>query len=68
MKTGDIVIAGKNVFRITGVYLGGVGIQNIVGLESLVLNPGYATPPMSLKVMYVPEELVLLAGVYRQVD
>ena len=68
MKTGDIVIAGKNVFRITGIYLGGVGTQNLVGLESLMLNKSYVVPPSPVQEMFVPEELVLLAKVYRQVE
>lgn len=67
MRVGDVVIAGRNVFRIVGVYLGGVGIQNLVGLESLNLATGYACGG-PVKEMFVPEELVLTAGVYRRID
>lgn len=67
MQVGDIVIAGKNAFKIVGVYLGGVGTQNIVGLESLNKATGYADGA-PVKEMLVPEELVLVAGVYRRVD
>ncbi len=67
MRVGDIVIAGRNVFRIVGVYLGAVGTQNLVGLESLSLATGYACGG-PVREMFVPEELVLTAGVYRRVD
>ena len=67
MKVGDVVIAGRNAFRIAGVYLGAVGTQNLVGLESLNLATGYAHGG-PIKEMFVPEELVLTAGVYRRVD
>jgi hypothetical protein len=29
MQVGDVVLAGHNVFRITGIYLGGVATQNL---------------------------------------
>lgn len=67
MKVGDVVIAGRNVFRIVGVYLGGVGTQNLIGIESLNLATGYAHGG-PVKEMFVPEELVLAAGVYRRID
>ena len=67
MRVGDVVLAGNNAFRIVGVYLGGVGTQNIVGLESLHKATGYAQGA-PIKEMFVPEELVLTAGVYRRVD
>jgi len=67
MQVGDVVIAGRNAFRIVGIYLGGVGTQNLVGLESLNLATGYADGH-AIKEMFVPEELVLVAGVYRRVD
>jgi hypothetical protein len=67
MKVGDIVLAGRGAFRIVGVYLGGVGTQNIVGLESLNLSTGYAQG-CPITEMFVPEELVIAAGVYRRVD
>lgn len=66
MKVGDIVIGGHNYFRITGIYLGGVGTQNLVGLESLGRFTGYANG-IPVKEM-LPEELVITAGVYRRVD
>lgn len=68
MHVGDIVVAGRNTFRIAGIYLGGVGTQNLVGLESTSLAAGYAGVGYPIKEMLVPEELVLLAGVYRRVD
>ena len=67
MKVGDVVFTGKNAFRIVGVYLGGVGSQNLVGLECLTKEPGYAHGA-SVKEMFVPEDLVLTAGVYRRID
>ena len=67
MKVGDVVLAGRNAFRIVGVYLGGVGTQNLVGLESLHKATGYAGN-VTVREMFVPEELVLTAGVYRLVD
>lgn len=67
MKVGDIVIGGHNSFRITGIYLGGVGTQNLVGLESVGRFMGYANG-VPVKEMLVPEELVIAAGVYRRVD
>ena len=67
MQVGDVVVAGRNVFKITGIYLGGVGTQNLVGIESLNLVTGYAHGA-PIKEMFVPEELILAAGVYRRVD
>jgi len=66
MQVGDVVFAGKNAFKITGIYLGGVGTQNLVGLESLLKAPGYAEN--KIVEMFVPEELLIIAGVYRRVD
>ena len=67
MKVDDIVLAGRNAFRVSGVYLGGVGTQNLVGLRSLNLVTGYAHGE-PVDEMLVPEELVIVAGVYRRVD
>lgn len=67
MQVGDVVLAGKNAFRITGVYLGGVGTQSIVGLESIYLRTGYADG-VRLEEMFVPVEFISMAGVYRRVD
>jgi hypothetical protein len=66
MKVGDIVVAGNNTFEIVGVYLGGVGTQNIVGLKSKNKVDGSAQGA-TITEMFVPEELVLCAGVYRRV-
>lgn len=65
MKVDDIVIAGNNSYRITGIYLGGVGTQNIVGLRSLNKAHGSAHG-ITIMELLVPEELVL--NVYRKVD
>ena len=67
MQVGDVVIAGRNAFEITGIFLGGVGTQNLVGLKSLHKATGYAYGG-KIEEMFVPEELVLTAGVYRRVD
>lgn len=67
MNVGDVVITGRGTFRITGIYLGGVGTQNLVGLEALNKATGYAHGH-PIKEMFVPEELVIAAGVYRRVD
>jgi hypothetical protein len=67
MKVGDIVLAGNSTFRIMGVYLGGVGTQNIVGLKSIHKADGGAQG-RTIVEMFVPEELVLCAEVYRRVD
>jgi hypothetical protein len=70
MQVGDIVVAGNNTYRITGIYLGGVGTQNLVGLESLNKAHGWAHGS-KVEEMLVPEELVVpgfLQGVYRRVD
>jgi len=67
MQVGDVVIAGRNSFKIVGIYLGGCGTQNLVGLETLNLAKGY-TGSGPVTEMLVPEELVLVAGVYRRVD
>jgi hypothetical protein len=68
MRVGDIVVAGKHTFRISGVYLGGVGTENLVGLISISLNPGAANGE-TIDEMLVPEALVLTAeGVYRRID
>ena len=66
MQTEDVVIAGRNAFRITGIYLGGVGEQNIVSLQSLNLRPGSANGHV-IQELFAPEELVLAAGVYRRI-
>jgi hypothetical protein len=63
MRVGDLVICGKGTFKITGIYLGGIGTQNLVGLEVLNRAKGYIDG-MPVHEMYVPEELVLNAEVY----
>jgi hypothetical protein len=67
MKVGDVVLAGRNAFEITGIYLGGVGTQNLVGLKALHKVKGYAHG-LPIDEMFVPEELILVAGVYRRID
>ena len=64
MSPGDVVLVGKSAFRITGVYLGGTGTQDIVGLESLWKTAGYADGKQ-VKEMFVPMEMVLEVGFYR---
>lgn len=66
MQVGDIVIAGNKSYRVTGIYLGGVGTENLVGLKSLTLNKGYAG--RLIDEMFVPESLVLAAELYRRVN
>ena len=66
MEVGDIVVAGSSTFEITGVYLGGVGTQNLIGLKAKNKADGSAQGK-TIKEMVVPEELVLCAAVYRRV-
>ena len=65
MRVGDVVLVGRNAFRIVGVYLGGVGAQNLVGLESLNLAPGSADGTV-VREMFVPEEMIIAIGFYRR--
>lgn len=67
MKVGDIVVVDNNTFEIRGVYLGALGQQNIVGLKSKNKSNGSAQGA-TITEMFVPEELVRFAGVYRRVD
>ena len=70
MRIDDIVIAGNNTYRITGIYLGGTGGQSLVGLKSLNKANGWAHNS-EVEEMLVPEELVvpgLVTGVYRRIE
>ena len=67
MQVGDIVIADKKVYEITGIYLGGAGITDLVGLKSITEWPGYAGQQKADE-MLVPAALVLCAKTYRRVD
>lgn len=67
MQVGDIVIANNKVFEILGIYLGGVGTLNLVGLKSITLKNGWADGAEHDE-MFVPEEMVLRCKTYRRVD
>jgi len=67
MQVGDIVIADKKVYEITGIYLGGVGTTNLVGLIPVTEWAGYCGG-VKVVEMLVPEALVLSAKTYRRVD
>ena len=67
MLVGDLILLGRTVFRVTGVYLGAVGVQNLVGLKSLSLRSGYAHG-QTVKEMFVPEELLQGLDVYHRVE
>jgi hypothetical protein len=67
MQVGDIVVADKKVYEVTGIYLGGVATTNLVGLKSVTEHPGYAGNE-KVDEMFVPEALVLCAKTYRRVD
>ena len=67
MQVGDVVIADKKVYEVTGIYLGSVGTTNLVGLKSVTEWPGYAGNQKADE-MLVPEALVLCAKTYRRVD
>lgn len=66
MQVGDVVFARGNTFTITGIYLGIAGAQNLIGLKSETLCDGDAHG-CRIDEMLVPEELVIMAGVYRKV-
>jgi len=67
MLVGDLILLGRSVFRITGVYLGAVGVQNLIGLKSITLRSGSAHGQM-VKEMLVPEELVKGLDVYHRLE
>lgn len=67
MQVGDLILLGRTVFRVTGVYLGAVGVQNLVGLKSLSLRSGSARG-QTVKEMLVPEELVKGLDTYHRVE
>lgn len=67
MNVGDLVLAGPGMFRVTGVYLGGVNSQNLIGLEVINKNAGSANGKLHSE-MLTPEELVLNSHVYRKVN
>ena len=56
-QVGDLVLLGRTVFRVTGIYLGAVGVQNLVGLKSLTLKIRSAHGTRVAE-MFVPEELI----------
>ena len=67
MLVGDVVIFGRSIFRVTGIYLGAVGVQNLVGLKSVSLKSGGAHGHR-VKEMLVPEELVKYLPLYRRLE
>lgn len=65
IQVGDIVIFGTIRLRVVGVYLGGTGVLNTIGLRSYC-----GTRFCNVKddaEMIVPEHLVRLTGVFRHV-
>lgn len=67
MSVGDLILVGRSFFKVRGVYLGGVGTQNLVGLKSMSLRPGAAQGSV-VREMFVPEELVKHFPIYRPVQ
>jgi hypothetical protein len=67
MTVGDLVLCGRSVFRITGVYLGALGVQNLIGLKTLSLRSGSAHG-QAVKEMLVPEELIKGLDIYHRVE
>jgi tetrahydrodipicolinate N-succinyltransferase len=65
IKVGDIVLIGNSAVRIVGIHLGGMGVKNTLTLRTFGTQPKFATP-VPEQDLIVPEELVLLTGVYRQ--
>ena len=57
MNPGDVVILGKKVWRIKGVYIGPTGQPTVVGLESLTSKKP-ATGTGIIAEMFVPIELI----------
>ena len=67
MSVGDLVLLGRTVFRITGIYLGAFGVQNLVGLKSLSLRSGSAHG-QTVREMLVPEELIKGLDIYHRIE
>jgi hypothetical protein len=57
MKPGDVIILGKKMWEITGIYLGGTGTQDMVGVKAINSKPGY-TGNGSVKEMLFPMEFL----------
>lgn len=62
MKVGDIVVfpsenRGSIIWRITGVFYGALGCEDVVALQSVNLKPGCAFGEI-VKEMLVPLALV----------
>jgi hypothetical protein len=66
-NVGDLILLGRSVFRVTGVYLGAVGVQNIIGLKSITLKSGSAHG-QTIREMLVPEELIKGLDLFRRVE
>jgi len=66
MQPGNIIISGKGVFRVTGIFLGAVNSQDMVGLVPIVMKDGSAYGKI-VKEMFVPMELAMLGTIYKEV-
>jgi hypothetical protein len=67
MLVGDLLLVSRKVFRVTGIYLGSVGVQNLVGLVPYSSKFGSAHGKRVTE-MLVPEELTTSASLYRPVQ
>lgn len=57
MKPGDLVVEEARIWRVTGVYLGAVGQEDVVGLEPLDKTPPHVGEE-TVAEMIVPTALV----------
>lgn len=55
MKVGDKVISGRNVWDVTGIYLAGLGGQDLIGLAP---NGDASAHGKDVEEMIVPRELI----------
>jgi hypothetical protein len=59
-KPGDLVIAGNEIFEVTGNFTGGTDQTNLVGLMSLYYRAGCAYGTTQSE-MFVPEAVLTMA-------
>lgn len=72
MQVDDLVMWGErpnvHVWRVKGIHLGALGVEDLVELENVSHKPGWTGEWMTHQMMFVPECLLRQCRVVRTAD
>lgn len=58
MKPGDLLKLQDHIWRVSGVHLGGEGVESIIEIENVSHRPGWTGEWETHQMMFVPEILL----------